>query len=68
LLCVAVTILTAALAIGTQYYFSKKLATQAAFSLYELSANNTRDYIASLDTQALNASKILAIPVTIENT
>jgi len=60
LLTAVVTLITASFTIGLQYYFSKNLATQSAFSLYELSADNTSDYIASLDTKALNASKILS--------
>lgn len=53
-------ILTASIAIGLQYYFSKKMATESAFSLYNVTAENTRGYLTLLDTKAVNASKILS--------
>jgi len=53
-------ILTASIAIGLQYYFSKSMATESALSLYNTTAENTRNYLATLDSKAVNTSKILS--------
>ncbi|MDG6778535.1 transporter substrate-binding domain-containing protein [Thiomicrorhabdus sp. zzn3] len=54
------TLLVASIAIGLQYHFSKKMATEAAVSQYQLSASSTKDYLASLDQKAIQTTRILS--------
>ncbi|RTR27204.1 HD domain-containing phosphohydrolase [Shewanella atlantica] len=54
------TFLTAAIAIGLQFYFSKSLTTESALKYYGQAADNTSNYLTQIDTQAKNATKLLA--------
>ncbi|MCL1139396.1 HD domain-containing phosphohydrolase [Shewanella pneumatophori] len=54
------TVLTAAIAIGLQYYFSKAMATDSAVKLYDLTAKNTSSYLTQVDNQAVNAVHLLS--------
>ncbi|MCL1146543.1 transporter substrate-binding domain-containing protein [Shewanella marinintestina] len=54
------TVLTAAIAIGLQYYFSKAMATDAAVTLYSHTAKNTSNYLTQVDSQAVNAVQLLS--------
>ena len=53
-------VLTATIAISMQYYFSKSMATQAAFSRYNHTAENTKNYLAALDSNAINTVLMLS--------
>ncbi|GIU19894.1 MULTISPECIES: HD domain-containing phosphohydrolase [unclassified Shewanella] len=54
------TILTASIAIGLQYYFSKNMATDAAVNLYNHTANNTSNYLTQVDKRAINTTHLLS--------
>ncbi|MGS0825241.1 HD domain-containing phosphohydrolase [Shewanella sp. 0m-8] len=54
------TILTAAIAISLQYYFSKNMATDAAVKLYNLTAKNTSSYLTQVDNRAINTTHLLS--------
>lgn len=54
------TFLTAAIAIGLQFYFSKSLTTESALQYYGQAADNTSNYLTQIDTQAKNITKLLA--------
>ncbi|ABV88978.1 HD domain-containing phosphohydrolase [Shewanella pealeana] len=54
------TILTASIAIGLQYYFSKAMATDAAVKLYSHTANNTSGYLTQVDNRAINTTRLLS--------
>ncbi|ABZ78295.1 metal dependent phosphohydrolase [Shewanella halifaxensis HAW-EB4] len=54
------TILTAAIAISLQYYFSKNMATDAAVKLYNLTAKNTSSYLTQVDSRAINTTQLLS--------
>ncbi|MCK8045902.1 transporter substrate-binding domain-containing protein [Shewanella sp. 1CM18E] len=54
------TVLTAAIAIGLQYYFSKAMATDSAVNLYNLTAKNTSRYLTQVDSQAINTVQLLS--------
>lgn len=54
------TILTAAIAISLQYYFSKNMATDAALKLYNHTANNTSSYLTQVDNRAINITRLLS--------
>ncbi|GIU50067.1 hypothetical protein TUM4438_35010 [Shewanella sairae] len=54
------TVLTAAIAIGLQYYFSKSMATDSAVNLYDLTAKNTSRYLTQVDNQAINTVHLLS--------
>ncbi|NRA84015.1 MAG: transporter substrate-binding domain-containing protein [Gammaproteobacteria bacterium] len=57
---VIANIFIASIAIGLQYYFSKSMAIESASARYSLIAQNTRDYLDTLDSQAVNTAKILS--------
>lgn len=62
------TALTAAVAIGLQYYFSRQLAQSNALSSYREAALRTSDYLSQLDRRALEATTMLAgYPGLIDN-
>lgn len=54
------TVLTAAIAIGLQYYFSHSMATESAVIHYDLNAEHTSKYLSQVDTQAVNITKLLS--------
>lgn len=57
---VLATCMTAAIAIGLQYYFSHKMATESALKHYNQAADSTSQYITQIDIQANNVAKLLA--------
>ncbi len=57
---VLANILTATIAISLQYYFSKSMATESASFRYNIVAQNTRNYLATLDTKAINTAIMLS--------
>lgn len=57
---ILVTIVTASIAIGLQYYFSKAMVTESAVKLYNLTAKNTSSYLAQVDNQAINTTQLLS--------
>lgn len=54
------TLVTAAIAIGLQYYFSAAMAREAALKSYRHTASATGTYLSQVDTQAINTAKLLA--------
>ncbi|WP_299805636.1 HD domain-containing phosphohydrolase [uncultured Shewanella sp.] len=54
------TIVTAVIAIGLQYYFSKNMATDAALKLYNHTAKNTSSYLTQVDNRAINTTRLLS--------
>ncbi|GIU46870.1 HD domain-containing phosphohydrolase [Shewanella algidipiscicola] len=54
------TLCTALIAIGLQYYFSERLATESALKLYNSSARSTSEHLAYLDRSIINTTKLLA--------
>ncbi|MCW3171671.1 HD domain-containing phosphohydrolase [Shewanella subflava] len=54
------TLFTASIAIGLQFYFSQRLATEAALTLYDHNANTTGSYLTQVDNQAINTTRLLA--------
>lgn len=57
---VLATILTAAVATGLQYHFSRQMAVDSALAQYRLTAAGTRDYLAAIDSKAIQSTAILA--------
>lgn len=59
-------VLIAAIALGLQYYFSKQMATDSAFSYYDSTASQTADYLLNIDQQAtLSTSSLARIPALV---
>ncbi|WP_076416037.1 HD domain-containing phosphohydrolase [Shewanella sp. UCD-KL12] len=54
------TVITAAIAIGLQYYFSKAMATDSALKFYNQAAQNASTYLSQIDVQANNVTKLLS--------
>lgn len=54
------TVITAAIAIGLQYYFSKAMATESALKYYEQASRNASSYLSQIDVQASNVTKLLS--------
>lgn len=54
------TIVTASVAIGLQYYFSKTSATESTLAMYKKTAEDTRNYIDLIDEKASQTAGILA--------
>ena len=54
------TLFTAIIAISLQFYFSQRLATEAALKLYQHNANSTGNYLSQIDSQAINTTSLLA--------
>ena len=54
------TTLTALIAIGLQFYFSRTMAIETALSKYQSNAESTRSYLNSIDTNAFHLTRILA--------
>ncbi|MCK9605688.1 MAG: transporter substrate-binding domain-containing protein [Methylomonas sp.] len=57
---VLATILTAAVATGLQYHFSRQAAVDSALAQYRLTAAGTRDYLAAIDSKASQNAAILS--------
>ena len=55
-----ITLLTAAVAIGLQYYFNTKLAADSTLALYRQAAVRTSDFMAALDDRAVADTRLLA--------
>jgi len=53
-------ILIASVALGLQYYFSKQMATDSAFTYYDTAASHTASYLEQLDRQATQSTTSLA--------
>ncbi|HAG92518.1 MAG: phosphohydrolase [Pseudomonadales bacterium] len=54
------TTLTAVIAIGLQYYFSRSIAIETALGKYQNHAENTRSYLNAIDTNAFHVAQLLA--------
>lgn len=54
------TFITASVAISLQYYFSKNLATESTLAMYQKTAEDTRNYLDSIDDRASATARILA--------
>ncbi|RLT96753.1 HD domain-containing phosphohydrolase [Ketobacter sp.] len=54
------TTLTALIAIGLQYYFSRAMAIETAVAKYQSNAESTRNFLNSIDTNAFHLARILA--------
>jgi len=62
------TLMTASVAIGLHYHFSKALTLEAALSTYQQTATGTRDYLAAVDDKATETVRILSkFPKLIED-
>jgi len=62
------TLMTAIVAIGLQYYFSKKLTIESALSEYQHTATSSRDYLAGVDDKAAETLHLLSkFPKLIKN-
>ncbi len=59
-LFLVVTSLTAAVAIGLQYFFSAGLAEKSALAIYQQTAASTREYLAAADARAMAETRLLA--------
>jgi HD-GYP domain-containing protein (c-di-GMP phosphodiesterase class II)/ABC-type amino acid transport substrate-binding protein len=57
---VLATVLTAALAVGLQYYFSRSMATTTAISRFDGLAASTGEFLNGVDQQAIQATRLLA--------
>ena len=57
---VLATLLTAAVAIGLQYFFSRNLAVESTLAAYRQAAAATRDHLHSMDSAAAQAAALLA--------
>lgn len=55
-----VTLLTASVAIGLQYYFSTRMATESTLELYREAATSTSDYLSMVDKRAVESARMLA--------
>lgn len=54
------TLLTAALAVGLHYYFTRALASEAAVNRFEELAASSRQYLNAIDSQAQQVTRVLA--------
>jgi len=65
---VLATLVTAMVAIGLQYHFSRELAIKSALTQFKLSASGTGNFLSSSDSNVIQATKLLAAyPKLIEN-
>lgn len=55
-----VTLLTAGIAIGLQYHFSKSMARESALFFNILEASHVSDFLARIDDEAVNSTKLLS--------
>jgi len=53
-------VLIACVAIGLQYYFSKGIATESAYTSFDATASQTASYLEQIDQQATSSTKTLA--------
>jgi len=53
-------VLVASVALGLQYYFSKQMATDSAFTYYDATASHTASYLERLDRRATQSTASLA--------
>ena len=54
------TVLTAALAISLQYYFSKSIASESALTFNNLRASHISEYLTRIDEKSVNSTRLLA--------
>ncbi|MCJ8301395.1 HD domain-containing phosphohydrolase [Shewanella sp.] len=54
------TVVTAVIAIGLQYYFSKTMATESALKYYNQASQSASTYLSQIDIQANNVTKLLS--------
>ncbi|WP_064792365.1 HD domain-containing phosphohydrolase [Shewanella woodyi] len=54
------TVLTSAIAISLQYYFSQSMATESALKHFDRDAKHMSKYLSQLDTEAANITKLLS--------
>jgi HD-GYP domain-containing protein (c-di-GMP phosphodiesterase class II)/ABC-type amino acid transport substrate-binding protein len=59
-LFIIATLFTAIISIGLQFYFSQRLATEAALKLYDTNANTTGSFLTQIDNQAINTTRVLS--------
>ncbi|MGR6838180.1 HD domain-containing phosphohydrolase [Aliivibrio wodanis] len=59
-LFVIATLLTAAIAIGFQFYFSKQIATENALTTYSSMSKTVSRYIQNIDQDAISTTRLLA--------
>jgi len=57
---VLATVLTAALAVGLQYYFSRSMATRTAINRFDGLAVGAGEFVKAIDRQATQATRLLA--------
>lgn len=57
---ILVTLVTAAVALGLHYYFSRTMALDSAMARYQQTASATRDYLKNLDNNAAQTARVLA--------
>ena len=57
---VLVTLITAAVALGLHYYFSRALVLDSVTARYQQTAATARDYLSNLDSNALQTTRVLA--------
>ncbi|WP_297807573.1 HD domain-containing phosphohydrolase [uncultured Methylophaga sp.] len=55
------TLITAALAVGLQYYFTKQIATNATLSQFSNLSKHASQYLESVDDRAAKVAKVLSI-------
>ncbi len=55
------TLITAALAVSLQYYFTKQIATNATLSQFSSLSQHTSQYLQSVDDRASKVAKVLSI-------
>lgn len=54
------TTLTALIAIGLQYHFSRSMAVESAIAKYQNNAESTQDFLSRIDNNAFHLTRILA--------
>lgn len=62
------TLITACIAIGLQYYFSRAMAIESALAQHQITAQNTSNYIESIENRATQITRLLAQYPTLVNT
>ncbi|MDK2779003.1 MAG: transporter substrate-binding domain-containing protein [Pseudomonadota bacterium] len=56
----AVTLVTALISVSLHYWFSRDMALEAAAERYQLTATATRDYLAHIDSKAMETVRVLS--------
>ena len=54
------TLITASLAVGLQYYFTKQIATNATLSQFSILSRHASQYLQSVDERAIKIAKVLS--------